>query len=140
MKSTKEPDRTNQERERANREGEVRRRQEKARRSRNAEKQKRFRESMKARGYRQVLTWEKRPGPEDQGFTRVTVRIHASSFGITDRDPAMEQALSPVINQLVRQYREGRLPRDLYEDTAALLTPLGEHYLLPVGLLSNPPV
>jgi hypothetical protein len=43
----------------------------------------------------------------------------------------MERALSPLINQLFRLYREGRIPRELYQDTASLLKPLGDHHLPP---------
>jgi hypothetical protein len=66
------------ERETANREGEAGREKEKKARNANAVKQKRYRDSMKARGYHAVLSWEK-PLPSD--MVKVSAIIHKKLVG-----------------------------------------------------------
>jgi hypothetical protein len=111
-------------REAANREGEARRAKDKASHRANAEKQKRYRESMKAQGYRAVLSWE---NPLSSNKVKVSANIHKSSLEITGESPEIQEALNLMMGSFLKDVAS--LPRStwstVYKDTQELLKPLG---------------
>jgi hypothetical protein len=123
-KAIQKPTRQDLEREAANREGEARREKEKKARQANAEKQKRYRESMKAQGYKAVLTWEK---PAPQGMVKVTSLIHKNSLGIASHeDSSAGKALQRLYTEIFMMHRNKQIPKELYRDLRELLSPLGD--------------
>jgi hypothetical protein len=111
------------EREAANREGEARREKAKKIRQANAEKQKRYRDSMKAQGYHAVLTWEKTLPPD---MVKVSAIIHKDSLGIADReDNEARRFIRNLWGEVLMQYQEKKIPKDVYRDIMDLLKPLG---------------
>jgi hypothetical protein len=111
----------------ANAAGEARREKEKKDRRANAEKQKRHRESMKAAGYKQVLTWEK---PLPSGQVKAHAVIHESSLDIAGKNPEIKKALFYCLAGFLRDMKEKKIPggvwKDVYNDMQELLRPFGE--------------
>jgi hypothetical protein len=91
----------------------------------NAEKQRRFRESMKGKGYKQVLRWEL---PVPDGMARLpAVIIHESTIDATSRNPVIKGALIRAVGAFwlgIEQLPENER-RSIMRDFERLLEPLG---------------
>jgi hypothetical protein len=111
------------ERKAANREGEAKREKAKKVRQANAEKQRRYRDSMKARGYHAVLTWEK-PLPPD--MVKVSAIIHKNSRDIATReDTEPVRFIQHLHAEILSGYQKGKISKEIYRDIVVLLKPLG---------------
>jgi uncharacterized Fe-S cluster-containing protein len=114
-------------RETANREAEQRREKEQFARQANAEKQKRYRESMKDRGYKAKLIWEKLP---ETGWVRAEAPvIRESSLNIAANNPAMKEVLDSLSGTFIFECKEQKIAektwKPVYRDLLTLLKPLG---------------
>jgi DNA-binding MltR family transcriptional regulator len=102
--------------------GEVKREQQRDTRQANAEKQRRYRKSMKAKGYKAHLVWEK---PLPPGMVKAIANIHESSLNRvadeTKRNPLHDLWLSVSV-----LYQDQRISREAYDDILELLKPLGD--------------
>jgi hypothetical protein len=135
----------------ANTEGEARRQASRDSRQANADKQKRFRESMKADGYKQTLTWDipcpaavkvgmtaagfrqvaawEKPLPSYErkkglpaGVVKVAVPLRQSSLGIADKKPEIVEAVRVALWGL---QDAKKIPKEVYKDILGMLVPLG---------------
>jgi hypothetical protein len=111
----------------ANQAGEAGRGKEKNARQANAEKQRRYRKSMKAKGYKARLVWEK---PLDAGLVRVEAPvISESSLNAAATGPAIKAVLDALSGTFIIESKRRGIPeetwRPVYRDFLTLLKPLG---------------
>jgi hypothetical protein len=119
-------------REAANAAGEARREKEKKDRRANAESQKRYRESMKARGYRALLIWDK---PPEKGKVKAwppgaVPVISEKTAGICERNEDYRKAVNVALTAFFTSMRGDKdtMNREgwtVYHDIETLLSPLG---------------
>jgi hypothetical protein len=106
----------------ANQAGGAGRGKEKDARQANAEKQRRYRKSMKAKGYKAHLIWEK---PLLPGMVKTIAYIHENSLNIA-ADGEKREALHDLRLYLFGLYQDQRITREIHEDILELLRPLGD--------------
>ena len=99
---------------------------EKKARQANAAKQKRYRESMKAKGYRARLIWEK---PLDTGWVRAAAPvIRKGSLGIAKSNPAIGEIVNNIYGTFIFDCGKKKIPKSIWEpvlkDMQVLLKPI----------------
>ena len=99
---------------------------EKKARQANAEKQKRYRESMKAKGCRARLIWEK---PLDTGWVRLAAPvIRKGSLGIAKSNPVIGEIIENMYGSFIVDCGKKKIPKSVWEpvlkDIQVLLKPL----------------
>lgn len=139
----------------ANAAGEARRQVARDTRQANADKQKRYRESMKADGFKQTLTWDipcpaavkasmaaagfrqvaawEKPLPHHyerkkalpSGMVKIAVPIRESSLGIAGKSPEVLAAVKKLKADAWGLYDKKKITDAVYRDILSLLLPLG---------------